>query len=268
MPPDQIKPLSKDGKIDVVGGAIDNIYALVFDAKSNPVMANPKLRQGIMHAIDRDLLVQALFAGKTTPANSFQSKTFGEMYLPEFETKKFDLQKASELIKASGYKGEQIVWRIQPAYYTLEMTVSQAVASMLKQAGLNIRLDVKENWTQVEAAGKDRMINNASFSAYFPDPASQLWRRMKPGSFWEAEGYFPASDEYKRICELGKELDSSVDPVRRKAVWGEMLKLFDANPYAVPLYSLPMIYAKQKNVVWEPGTQGSLDLSARGLSFK
>ena len=76
-----------------------------------------------MHAIDRDLLVQALFAGKTTPANSFQSKTFGEMYLPEFETKKFDLQKARELIKASGYKGEQIVWRIQPAYYTLERCV-------------------------------------------------------------------------------------------------------------------------------------------------
>ena len=35
-----------------------------------------------------------------------------------------------------------------------------------------------------------------------------------------------------------------------------------------PLYALPMIYAKQKNVVWEPGTQGSLDLSARNLSFK
>lgn len=268
VPPDQIKPLSKDGKIDVVGGAIDNIYALVFDAKSNPVMANTQLRQAILHAIDRDLLVQALFAGKTTPANSFQSKTFGDMYLPEFETKLYDPQKARDLIKASGYKGEQIVWRIQPSYYTLEMTVSQAVASMLKQVGLNVRIDVKENWTQVEAAGKDRMINNASFSAYFPDPASQLWRRMKPGSFWEAEGYFPASDEYKRICELGKELDSSVDPARRKAAWGEMLKQFNANPYACPLYALPMIYAKQKNVVWEPGTQGSLDLSAHNLSFK
>ena len=268
VPPDQIKPLSKDGKIDVVGGAIDNIYALVFDAKSNPVMANTQLRQAILHAIDRDLLVQALFAGKTTPANSFQSKTFGDMYLPEFETKLYDPQKARDLIKASGYKGEQIVWRIQPSYYTLEMTVSQAVASMLKQVGLNVRIDVKENWTQVEAAGKDRMINNASFSAYFPDPASQLWRRMKPGSFWEAEGYFPASDEYKRICELGKELDSSVDPARRKAAWGEMLKQFNANPYACPLYALPMIYAKQKNVVWEPGTQGSLDLSARNPSFK
>ena len=29
-----------------------------------------------------------------------------------------------------------------------------------------------------------------------------------------------------------------------------------------------MIYAKQKNVNWTPGTQGSLDLSADNLSFK
>ena len=268
VPPDQIKSLSKDGKIDIVGGPIDNVYALVFDAKSNPVMAKPELRKAILHAIDRDLLVKALFAGITTPANSFQSKTFGDLYLPEFEKKLYDPAKAKQLIQASGYKGEQIVWRIQPAYYTLEMTVSQAIASMLKQAGLNVKLDVKENWTQVEAAGPERMINNASFSAYFPDPASQLWRRLKPAGFWEAEGFFPESPEYKRICELGKELDSSVDPARRKAVWGEMLKQFEANPYACPLYALPMIYAKQKNVDWEPGTQGSLDLSARNLKFK
>lgn len=268
VPPDQIKPLSKDGKIDVIGGPIDNVYALVFDAKSSPVLASPKIRQAIIHAIDRDLLVQALFAGQTTPANSFQLKTFGELFLPEFETKRYAPEKAKQLIKEAGYKGEQIVWRIQPAYYTLEMTVTQAIAGMLKKVGLNVRIDVKENWTQVEAAGKDRMINNASFSAYFPDPSSQLWRRMKPGSFWDVEGYFPASDEYKRFSELGKELDTSVDPARRKAVWGEMLKVFDANPYACPLYALPMIYAKQKNIEWQPGTQGSLDLSARNLKFK
>ena len=139
---------------------------------------------------------------------------------------------------------------------------------MLKKVGLNIRIDVKENWTQVEAKGQDRMINNASFSAYFPDPASQLWRRMKPASFWEAEGFFQTSEEYKHFCELGRELDTSTDPARRKVIWGEMLRTFDSNPYACPLYALPMIYAKQKNVVWEPGTQAALDLSARSLSFQ
>lgn len=269
VPPDQIKPLSSDGKVDVVGGPIDNIYGLVFDSRSSKVMQSKEIRQAILHAIDRELLVNALFAGKTTTADSFQSKTFGDLYIPELNKKLYDPEKAKALIKASGYKGEPIVWRIQAGYYTLEMTVSQAIASMLKAVGLNIEIQVKENWTQVEAAGADRMINNASFSAYFPDPASQLWRRMKPGTSWDTMGYIDTtSAEYKVFAENGKVLETSVDPAQRKAAWIKMLEAFANDPQGCPLYALPMIYGKQKNVQWTPGTEGRLYLNADNLSFK
>lgn len=268
VPPDQVKPLSKDGKIDVVGGPIDNIYSLVFDNKSNKVMQSPLLRQAFLHAIDRDLLANALFGGTTKAANSFQSKTFGDLYLPELDKKLYDPKLARELVKKSGYKGEEIVWRIQAGYYTQELTVSQAVAAMLKAVGINVKIEVKENWTQVEADGPTREINNASLSAYFPDPASQLWRRMKPGAFWDSKGYFEHTPEYVKFGELGKVLESSTDPAERKAAWKGMLEVFAKNPLACPIYALPMIYGKQKNVIWEPGTQGSLDLSARNLKFK
>lgn len=264
-----MKPLSADGRIDVTGGAIDNIYGLVFDCKSSAVMQSKELRQAILHAIDRDILVNALFAGRTSTADSFQSKTFGELYLATAGEKLYDPAKARALVKASGYRGEPIVWRIQAGYYTQELVVTQAVASMLKAAGLNVKIEVKENWTQVEAPGRDRMINNASFSAYYPDPVAQLWRRLKPSSFWVQNGYVADSAEYRRFCELGEKLETSVDPAERKAAWGEMLKVFSQNPWACPLYSLPMLYAKQKNVVWEASAlQGSLDLSAENLSFQ
>ena len=269
VPPDQVKPLSGDGRIDVVGGAIDNIYGMVFDTKSSPVMQNKQLRQAILHAIDRDMLVNALFAGRTQAAQSFQSKTFGDLYLPDAEQKLYDPNKARELIKASGYRGEPIVWRIQTGYYTQEMVVSQAIAGMLKAVGLNVRLEVKENWSQVEAPGATRMINNASFSAYYPDPVAQLWRRLKPSSFWVTGGYIDQTENYKRFCELGTKLETSVDTAERKAAWRDMLTIFSEDPWACPLYALPMLYAKQKTVEWKAGAlQGSLDLSADNLSFR
>lgn len=268
VPPDQVKPLSSDGRIDVVGGAIDNIYGLVFDNKSSPVMQSKELRQAILLAIDRDLLVNALFAGRTTTADAFESKTFGELCV-DAGPKLYDPAKAKALVKASGYRGEPIVWRIQAGYYTQELVVTQAIASMLKAAGLNVKIEVKENWTQVEAPGRDRMINNASFSAYYPDPVAQLWRRLKPSSFWVQNGYVADSAQYKRFCELGEKLETSIDPAERRAAWSEMLKVFAEDPWACPLYSLPMLYAKQKNVTWEASSlQGNLNLSADNLSFK
>lgn len=267
--PDQVKPLRADGKVDVVGGPIDNVYGMVFDSKSNPVMSSKELRQAFLHAIDRDLLTKTLFAGTTSPANSIQSKTFGGLYLPEFDKPLYDPAKARALVKASGYKGEPIVWRIQTGYYTQEMTVSQAIAAMLKAVGLNIKIEVKENWTQVEDAGAARMINNASFSAYYPDPSAQLWRRFKPQSFWIDAGYVKDTPEYQDFVKNGTILETSIDEGKRKAAWRAMLADFEKDPWACPLYALPMLYAKQKNVVWEASSlQGSLNLSAENLSFK
>ena len=269
VPPDQIKPLSSDGKVNVVGGPIANVYGMVFDTQSSEVMKNPKLRQAILHAIDRDLLVSALFANKTTAANSFQLKMFGDLYLSDLDQKLYDPAKAKALLKEANYKGEPIIWKIQTGYYTLEMTVSQAVASMLKSVGLNVELQVKENWSQVEASGKDRMINNASFSAYFNDPASQLWRRMKPKSSWDNMGYLNTSGQaYKTFQVNGEILETNTDLAQRKAAWAQMLQAFAQDPQACPLYALPMIYATQRNVTWTPGTDGRMDLTADSLSFK
>lgn len=267
VPPDQVKVLNK-GNIDIVGGPTDNVYSFVFDDKSSPVLANPKLRQAFSYAVDRDLLVKLLFNNMTIPANSFQSKTFGDFFIAKYERNLYDLNKAKELVKESGYKGEPIIWRIQPGYYTLEMTATQAIVGMLKKAGLNVQIAVKENWSQVEAAGKDRMMNNASISAYYPDPSSQLWRRTKPTSYWPKQGYWLTdSPVYQEYCKLGNVLDTSTDQAERKAAWEKMLGLFEQDPVAVPLYQMPMIYAKQKSVNWKAGTLGRLDLSADNLSF-
>ena len=264
VPPDQLKPLGESGGVDVLGGPVENIYGMVFDTLSSPVLADKRLRQAFLHAIDRDALVQSLFSGKTVAANSWQFKTFGPLYMPELEKKLYDPELAKRLVAESGYKGEPVVWKIQPGYYTLELTVSQAIEQMLRDAGINIQLEIKENWDQVEGAAKDRVINNASYSCYYQDPSGMIWRRMKPSTPWRTQKFFERS---ARFDELGVVLESTVDPAARKAAYKEMLEISYDDPVGVPLYVLPMFYAKRSNINWHVGVKEYMDLSASNLSF-
>jgi peptide/nickel transport system substrate-binding protein len=263
--PDQLPSLSKVEGVDILGGPVENIYGLVFDNLSSPIMADKRLRQAFLHAIDRDALVAALFDGRTKPANSWQLKTFGEIYIPELDQPLYDLELAKKLVAESGYKGEPIVWKILPGYYTLELTVSQAIEQMLKAAGINIKLEIKENWDQVEAPEPDRMINNASSTCYYQDPSGMLWRRLKPTTPWRTLKYF---DRPARFDELGAILESVIDPAARKAAYKEMLEIEADDPVGVPLYELPMFYAKRSNVDFKVGVKEFMDLSAANLAIK
>jgi peptide/nickel transport system substrate-binding protein len=262
--PDQLPALERAEGVDVVGGPVENIYSLCFDTLSNPVLADKRLRRAILLAIDRDALVQSLFGGRTRAANSFQIESFGPLYMPELEKPLYDLDEAKRLVAESGYQGEPIVWKILPGYYTLEVTVSQAIEQMLKAAGLNIKLEIKENWPQVSGPAPDRAISNTSFGCYYQDPSGMLWRRLKPGAPLRTEKFFnmPA-----RFDELGAVLESSLDEATRKEAYREMLEIISDDPVAAPLYVLPMFYVKRSGVIWRPGIREELDFSKDNLSF-
>ena len=262
--PDQLEALSRVSGIDVVGGPVENIYALVFDTLSNPVLNDPRIRRAILHAIDRQALVDALFGGRTKTANSWQFETYGDLFLPEFERPLYNPDLAKNLVKESGYKGEPIVWRFFTGYYTLELTVTQAIAQMLQEAGLNVKLEIMENWDRIQAPGPERMLNNASFTGYYQDPVGMLWRRMRPASPWRTGKFF---DMPERFDQLGTILETTVAPNKRKEAFKEMLEIMNEDPTAVPLYFLPMFYAKRSNIDWQIGIKEFMDLSAQNLSF-
>ncbi|WP_027186824.1 ABC transporter substrate-binding protein [Desulfovibrio cuneatus] len=264
LAPDQIATLDNVKNVEVAGGPVENIYGLVFDTLSSPTLKDPRIRQAISHAIDRKAIVDALFMGRTTVANSWQMKTFGNMFFPEMDKEQLNKDLAKKLVKESGYKGDPIVWRLLPGYYTLEVPVTQAIEQMLREVGLNIKLEIKENWEQVEAKTPSRMINNASVTGYYQDPVGQLWRRFKPEAPWRKKDFFTMS---QRFDSLGAILESSVDLKERQVAFKGMLEEMAANPTGVPLYMLPMFYAKKTDFQWKAGVMEFMDFSARNLKF-
>src|SRR3546814_14177793 len=106
MPPDQIPGIEKNAKFEVQGGLIANHRLTVFD-KHHPQLVDPRIRQAVTHAIDRQAIVDSLWARRTRVPAGLQWEFSGPMFVEGWPVPEFNLQKAQDLVKAAGYKGAQ-----------------------------------------------------------------------------------------------------------------------------------------------------------------
>jgi peptide/nickel transport system substrate-binding protein len=264
IPPDQLKSIDKTSGISTTGGAIRNIRTIDYD-KFKGALKDPRVRQALNLAIDRQLIVEALFNGETTVPRGMQQELFGDMYLKDWPELEFNPDKAKKLLKEAGYKGEEIVYRVLPDYYTLELSTAQILVEMWKEVGLNVKLDVKENWSQISEDSADRGIHNASNTAVYPDPVGQMWRRFGPNGGMQRRGEWK-NDEFNR---LGGILESSTDLSERRDTVRKMLEIFhESDPPGTPLYALTMFYGKRDNFDWKALGYEYMSLRAENLSFK
>lgn len=83
--------------------------------------------------------------------------------------------------------GERITYRAQSAAYPLELQTSQIIVEMLREVGLNVELEIKENWDQVYKTPFESVIWNESTLFAWPDPSGGLIRLYGPsGQFQRA----------------------------------------------------------------------------------
>ncbi|MFW5836024.1 MAG: ABC transporter substrate-binding protein [bacterium] len=263
VPPDQAQAVDSMNGVHIVGGPIANIYGMFFDETNDSPMQDPRFREALTVAIDREQLVSMLFGGITTIPRNWQMELFGDMYLTDIEAVPYDPDRARALLDEAGYDGERIEYRSLPDYYTLEQTVAEAVTQMWQDVGINVELRVMENWTQVGEDDNDRHIINGSFSAYYPDPVGQFWRRFGINGGKDGGAFWTNSDEFN---QLGARLETETDLATRRDTFREMIEIFNRDPKGLYLYALPMIYGVRDGIDWTPLPVEGMDFS--GMSLK
>jgi peptide/nickel transport system substrate-binding protein len=262
--PDQFKTIENDGKTEIAGGPIRNIRVILYE-QTNPVLSDPRIRQAMNYAIDRQAIVDTIFAGRTEVPRSLQHKAFGQMYLADFQATSYDPDKARQLLAEAGYKGQEISYRYLQDYYAGEVAAAQVLQSMWKAVGLNVKLELCENWDRIEGQGAEvgRGVFNMSNSAYYADPIGQLWRLYGPGGLYPEMGSWTD----KEFDALGPDL-LSTNIATRKAAFAKMLEIYERrDPPGTYLYVLPLFYGKQADIKWQAGDTAFMDFRAGTLSF-
>ncbi len=258
IPPDQIASIEKNPAFEVRGGTIPNHRITTFD-KNHAPLRDPRVRQAMTHAIDRQAIVDSLWSGRTRIPAGLQWEFYGDMFIPGWTVPAFDPARARELVKASGYKGEAITYRLTNNYYTNQTFTAQALVEMWAQVGLNVQITMVENWAQVFARGPERGIRDWSNSAVFNDPVSSIVSQHGPNGEQQQYGEW-TNDEMNR---LSLELETSTDRARRRTVFARLLEICEReDPAYTVLHQNATFTAKRKDINWSAAPSFAMDFRA------
>jgi len=256
LPPDQINTVESNAKFEVVGGPITNHRLMVFD-KNNGPMQNVKIRQAMTHAIDRDTIVETLWDGRTAVPAGLQWSYYGDMFLSDWTVPEYDMELAKKLVKESGYNGEEITFRVLNNYYTNQVSTAQINAESFRQIGLNVKIEMKENWQQIfDTESGPRMVRDWSNSAPYPDPVSSIVNQHCQNGQQQQVGEW-TNEEFNALCI---KLETSTDLEQRRAAFHRMLEIAEReDPAYTVLHQSAVFFGKRKDIEWTWSGLQSMD---------
>jgi peptide/nickel transport system substrate-binding protein len=259
IPPDQIGTVESSPRHEVVGGAIMNHRLTVFD-KNHPHLRSPLVRRAFTHSIDRQAIVEALWGGRARVPHGLQFEFYGEMFQADWEVPKFDPAEAKRLLREAGYGGEPIPYRLLNNYYTNQVPTAQILVEGWRAVGLNVQIEMRENFPQVLSREGQRGVRDWSNSASFNDPTASITTQHGPGGQqWQIGEW-----RNEEFGQLSQQLETGTDPARRRATFRRMLEIAEReDPAYTVLHQSVNLTAKRRDLHWRPGQSFSMDFRSR-----
>jgi peptide/nickel transport system substrate-binding protein len=211
--------------------------------KDNP-MSNPKVRQAMNYAVNKDAIIQIVTHGVGTPMTSYMSKAT-PLHVGDAPLFPYDLDKAKSLMKEAGFENGFSTSLLVLAGNQDEIGIATALQQMWGQIG--IKLDLQ----QVDNPSRTQQYRDGTFamreSAWTDDIAD-------PNEITSYFVYSPnigalhsgwKNDEADKLFE---DSQKEIDPKKRAAQYARIQEIYNADGPIVPLYETPYPVALSKKV--------------------
>jgi peptide/nickel transport system substrate-binding protein len=259
--PDHIAVLNRSREVEPRGIVIENVHLFVYQCDA-PLLSDKRIRQALNAALDRDLMSRALWQGRAVVPNGFNFPEYGPSYEPERPAYRAEPERARALLAEAGYRGERISFRTLPSWYALAVPAAQMAQQMWRAVGLNVEIDIRENWGQVLQPGLQ--IRNWSNGFQMPDPVSTLATDWGPrGSVQQSHGW-RAPAEYNELAGL---VVGTPDGQDRRRIFQRMVDIWLDEAPGTILYRPYELYGVKRGIRWRPVSFEFMDLRPGNLEF-
>ena len=272
---DQFDALAGEPNIKTVEGFSNGYSYLSFNTRatqegyngSTSALEDPKFRDALGFAIDRQKLIDAIFTGHGVPGTTNVPPYHVKWHVEPDRPRTFDLAEANRRLDAAGYTrnaagnrvdkdGKEIVLRLTwPDSEATHATDAQFIQGWWKELGVGVDASVTEEATLTAALYGPETDGKADWDAYMwgwtgdPDPMSLL-------SLFTTDQIPPGTNDVfysnPRYDELFKLQQRATDEAQRHGYIAEMQNLFyDDSPNIVMYYDNELhAYRTDKFVGW------------------
>ncbi|MEO3854352.1 ABC transporter substrate-binding protein [Acrocarpospora sp. B8E8] len=241
--PSQMKEAEASG-LTVIKGANTTFNGILINTGSDK-LADPKIREAMLYAIDRESISKNLYASSCTPAVQPLQQGFWAN-VPELNDVKpyYDTAKAKQLLTEAGFpNGFEMQLEVGPN--TSYQTLAQALQAQLQQVGIKVTIKVLEFQQMVNARRTGKFTATVSLlQAGRPDPSQFVADFYLKGGLYNPGGF-----ELPGGAELLAQARVSDDVTQRAAPLQEIFKkVLEVGPPVVPVCGVTYVAAFRKGV--------------------
>jgi peptide/nickel transport system substrate-binding protein len=245
----------------VDGALYAGLYVLAVNSK-RPPLDNPLVKQALSLAIDRELIVKELWKGRGIVPSGPIAK--GDSFFdPKLPPLAYNPKEARERLKKGGYKGEEIFIETTVAYVSQDKAMSEAIAAMWKDVGINVKVEVIEYSVRAQK-NREKTFKGMYWSdptSTLADPDGMMWRLLGPGG---PQDYWRES----KFDEMGAAARFSVDEKFRAEAYSQMTKVFLEHFPWLPVIQPYEDYGLQKYVEFTPNPNQQFEIRRFNFKFR
>ncbi|MDA7423917.1 ABC transporter substrate-binding protein [Thalassococcus lentus] len=259
----EIRRLEKAEHLGVTSdgyAAVGPINWLAFNTKSEK-LSDPKVRQAIAYAVDRDFITKALHRGVSSPQRGpiIEGSPFFDESIPAYDV---NLDKANALMAEAGFgDGMDLTVDYIPGPKEQQQSVAEYLKSQLKKIGINVTVRAAPDfptWAGRVSSYDFELTMDVVFN--WGDPVIGVHRtylsdNIREGVIWSNTQQYSNA----KVDELLNMAAVELDPAKRAALYAEFQQLVATDLPVYWINALPYHTAYDKRLQNVPvGIWGSM----------
>jgi peptide/nickel transport system substrate-binding protein len=238
---------------------------------SDPLFEDVRVRQALNYAVDKDLIVEAVYGGRAVPLPGPLSP-YNNFINEELSPYPYDPDKALELLGEAGWSdsnGDGILDQDgQPFTFTIDTledwrALAEAVATLLREAGIDASVRFWEYSVvqpQLLACERQAYLDDWGDSAF--DPVGHFeakWHTYVEGEPYGRGNFMCYSNP--RVDELIRAGETEADPEERQRIYDEAQQIvYDEAPAVFLILPEEAEAASERVQNWEPASDSRINL--------